>query len=446
MNNIHIDLKNTSGEIKPMNCVNNGPAGSKVRQVRGNFDNYATANFPYARNHDASFYEGYGGEHIVDVHRIFKNFDADETDPASYVFEPTDRYLADTMEAGTKIFYRLGASIEHGYKYGTVPPKDFAKWARICEHIILHYNEGWADGFCYDIEYWEIWNEADCKSPDGSNPCWQGTEEEFFEFYEIAAKHLKSKFPNLKIGGPAFCSPWPTPIRTHFLEYVKEHNVPMDFYSFHNYTKTPLQIYETALEAENQLKLHGLYPMETILDEYNYVRGWRDENWRYSLRSEKGLKGASYALGSMLACQASPLGKLMYYEARPCGMCGLWNTDTLEPLKAYYAFLMFDVLKQLGTWVKADNILDDFYYCAATDGKDSAFAVTYFNEEDDTPAKELKVEFVNASPKGTKAEIYLLDENNNMTLVSEQIFTAENFGIYLNMTLFSSYVIKLKSL
>ena len=105
MNTIHINLKNTSGEIKPMNCVNNGPAGSRVRQVKGNFDNYAAANFPYARNHDASFYEGYGGEHIVDVHRIFKNFDADETDPASYVFEPTDRYLADTLEAGTKIFY-----------------------------------------------------------------------------------------------------------------------------------------------------------------------------------------------------------------------------------------------------------------------------------------------------------------------------------------------------
>ena len=446
MNTIHINLKNTSGEIKPMNCVNNGPAGSRVRQVKGNFDNYAVANFPYARNHDASFYEGYGGEHIVDVHRIFKNFDADETDPASYVFEPTDRYLADTLEAGTKIFYRLGASIEHGYKYGTVPPKDFHKWARICEHIILHYNEGWADGFRYGIEYWEIWNEADCKSPDGSNPCWQGTDEDFFEFYEIAAKHLKSKFPNLKIGGPAFCNPWPTPIRTSFLKYVKEHNVPMDFYSFHNYTKTPRQIYETALEAEKQLMLHGLYPMETILDEYNYVRGWRDENWTYSLRSEKSLKGSSYALGSMLACQASPLTMLMYYESRPCGMCGLWNTDTLEPLKTYYSFLMFDVLKQLGTWVKADNILEDLYYCAATDGKDSAFAVTHFTEEDDTPAKELKIEFENASPTGTKAEIYLLDENNDMTLVSEQVFTSDNFGIFLNMTLFSSYVIKLKSL
>lgn len=66
---------------------------------------------PYARNHDASFYSAYGGEHTVDVHRIFKNFDADENDPASYIFEPTDVYTKNTFAAGTKVFYRLGADI-----------------------------------------------------------------------------------------------------------------------------------------------------------------------------------------------------------------------------------------------------------------------------------------------------------------------------------------------
>ena len=45
-----------------------------------------------------------------------------------------------------------------------LPPKDFRKWAQICEHIIRHYNEGWADGHKWDIRYWEIWNEADLDS------------------------------------------------------------------------------------------------------------------------------------------------------------------------------------------------------------------------------------------------------------------------------------------
>ena len=75
--------------------------------------------------------------------------------------------------AGTKVFFRLGQTIEHGpKKYGALPPKDFAKWARICEHVIRHYNEGWgvdkewttlnvAWSNQFNIVYWEIWNEPD---------------------------------------------------------------------------------------------------------------------------------------------------------------------------------------------------------------------------------------------------------------------------------------------
>ena len=124
MKTLTVNFDNICGKIKPMNAVNNGPAGSRVRGV-SSFPAYADAKIPFARNHDASFYSGYGGEHTVDVHRIFKNFDADENDPASYVFGPTDRAVLDLIEVGTKPFYRLGASIEHGYKYGTYPPKDY---------------------------------------------------------------------------------------------------------------------------------------------------------------------------------------------------------------------------------------------------------------------------------------------------------------------------------
>ena len=245
MENISFDFLKTSGIIKPMNAVNNGPVDPGVRQSPSNFDTYKAARFPYARNHDASFYVRYGGEHIVDVHRIFKNFDADENDPESYIFEPTDDYVKITLDAGTKTFYRLGAAIEHYYKYGTRVPKDYGKWARICEHIIRHYTEGWANGFHYDIEYWEIWNEPDCRNPDGSHPCWQGTCEQFIDFFEVAAKYLKKCFPHLKIGGPAFASPEPYEFKDKFLEAVNERNIPLDFYSFHCYGRQVEDIEDT---------------------------------------------------------------------------------------------------------------------------------------------------------------------------------------------------------
>ncbi|MBO4251753.1 MAG: hypothetical protein J5911_03715, partial [Clostridia bacterium] len=85
MNEIKIDFNEKSGKIKPMNAVNNGPSGSLVRKT-GNAVEYEELHIPYARLHDSAFYSGYGGEWTVDVHRIFRNFDADVNDACSYDF------------------------------------------------------------------------------------------------------------------------------------------------------------------------------------------------------------------------------------------------------------------------------------------------------------------------------------------------------------------------
>ena len=451
MTELKFDFLNTSGKIKVLNAVNNGPVVSKERD-RGNADAYAALEIPYARNHDAAHYPGYGGEHIVDVHRIFKNFDADENDPASYLFKPTDQYIADTEAAGTKTFYRLGAAIEHKHKEGTYPPKDFHKWARICEHIIRHYTEGWADGYNYDIEYWEIWNEPDCYARDGTSPCWQGTYPQFIDFFEVVAKHLKSAFPHLKIGGPAFTVAWKNWATVPFLAAVKERNIPLDFYSFHGYLKSPdvvQEISESAMLTLNEAGLigeSGERP-ELIYNEWNYVRSWVGEHYKYSRIVGKLNKGASLIAGTMCMTQPSDIDMLMYYDARPGAWCGLFDTDTLEPLKPYYTFYMAKELPRLGTWVKADAKAANIYSCAATNGKDSAVILTHFNDDDETPAEQVKVSFENVkSERGVRVEYYLLDDDHDARLIREETFTAENFVAYLDMKLYDTYLIKLIAL
>ena len=434
-----------NGKIKPMNAVNNGPAGSRVRGTSG-FGAYKAARIPYARNHDASFYSGYGGEHTVDVHRIFKNFDADENDPASYVFGPTDKCVLDMIDADTKPFYRLGASIEHGYKYGTYPPKDTLKWARICEHIIRHYNEGWADGFHYNIEYWEIWNEPDCHNADGSNPCWQGSEAEFAEFFAVATGYLKEKFPHLRIGGPALASIRHDEVNEAHLCKIREYGVKPDFLSFHCYGKTVERFTECIDMARKAADKYFGRDAEIILNEWNYIKGWSGDQWSYSLRMEKGLKGSSFISAVMAAAQASPLDMLMYYDARPCGMNGLFHTDTLEPLKGYYSIKSFSELNDLGTHVKTEQT-DDVYSVAATNGSDGAILLTHFSDDDSTPADTLKLEIKNFPPcSAVKAEYYLLDKDHDMTLVREETFTAGDFCAYLELPVFTSYLVKFKKL
>ena len=447
MRNIHVNFSKTLGPIKSMNAVNNGPHGMSERGTT-NFPDYKALEIPYARNHDASFYSAYGGEHTVDVHRIFKNFDADENDPASYIFEPTDVYTKNTYAAGTKVFYRLGASIEHGYKYGTYPPKDFRKWARICEHIIRHYNEGWANGFYYDIEYWEIWNEPDCCNPDGTNPCWQGTDEEFIDLYEVAAKHLKKCFPNIKIGGPAFTAPKHGPLQLAFLKAVKEREIPFDFYSFHRYFKRPEEVKIAVETAVASLEMFDMKIPELILNEWNYIRGWMYEDWEYSLRMERGLKGASFVAGSMCVGQAcDPLTMLMYYDARPCGMSGLFDTETLKPRKGYDVFMQFRDLRRLGTSVSIDVHHENIYACAATDGKNGAVMLTHYADLDEAEAEDVCLSVCGLDAKnGVRAEFYLVDETHRNTLVREEILSSERFSLFFSMKLFDTYFIKLTAL
>ena len=158
MNEILFDLTQRKGKIKPVWGVNGGPE-TKVFTYDAK-PLFREARFPSCRLHDVEY--PYGSGEFVDIPCIFRDFDADETDPANYNFALTDLYIQKIIEVGAEPFFRLGVSIEHApVKRHVFPPKDFEKWARVCERVIRHYNEGFADGFHYNIRYWEIWNEAD---------------------------------------------------------------------------------------------------------------------------------------------------------------------------------------------------------------------------------------------------------------------------------------------
>ena len=445
METMRVNFEKKCGRIKPMHAVNNGPVYKFAEDQRiTNIDSYRDAGIPYARTHDAAFYSTYGGEHTVDIHAIFPDFDADPCAPDSYDFALTDEYLKVIEFAGTKTFYRLGSKIEHWKKkYGTLPPKDFHKWAVICEHIIRHYTEGWADGFHMDIEYWEIWNEPDLDPDDSVHKrCWGGTKAQFFELYHIAATHLKKCFPHLKIGGPAIAGSleW----AEDFLAQLK---APLDFFSWHIYAACPEKVIDKAEKVRALLDKYGFEKTESILNEWNYVRGWTGDDWLYSLKTEKSIKGAAFIAGVMSECQKSSVDMLMYYDARPCGMNGMFNTDFVcECLKGYYPFRMFNELYKLGESVGAE-CGGEFYGCAARKDGRAAVMLAHYSDDDAAGAKPIKVEMNGLSGEnGVKAKFYLLDRENDMALVKEEIFAGEQFSAYLTLENLSVVLIQLETL
>ncbi len=417
MNNLYVNFTEEYGKVKPMHAINNGPVYKFDPMHRvTNMEDFQEAGIPYIRNHDASHFATYGGNHTVDVAFIFTDFDADPYDENSYDFACTDEYVRVCELSGGKTFYRLGSRIEHEIKkYNTLPPKDFHKWAVICEHIIKHYCYGWADGFCYDIEYWEIWNEPDLTSDDHPNKLtWGGTKAQFFEFYDVAATHLKKCFPEKKIGGPAIA--WNMEWMDDFLAQLK---APLDFLSWHRYAYDPEYIAEGVELVRKTLDKYGFSETESILNEWNYIKDWAGEGLVHSIESISGLKGAAFTSATMLLCQNLPLDMLMYYDARPCWLNGLWAPYTYKRLKGYYPFLAFNTLYKLGTNVKVQGG-ENLYIAAAKNETEAAIMITHFDDDDTTGGVEFTLNLEGFD--GNTMEYYLLDEEHDLEKVEEKAY------------------------
>lgn len=377
-----IDFLQTVGKIKPMHAINNAPILGADDVM---FHYIGEAGFPFARLHDTG--GAYGNGRFVDIANIFRNFEADENDPKSYDFAFTDWLLSKIDAQGTKLFYRLGATIENYQKikaYNIFPPKDKLKWAKICEKIIAHYNEGWADGYELGIEYWEIWNEPD-NFPDIEDNCmWKGTFEEYEELYKVTSLHLKKRFPNIKIGGYASCGFYSlfeksyisvanSTSRTEyfvecfhkFMNFVKENQLPLDFFSWHSYSDVKKNISYEKYVHEN-LEKYGYRETESILNE-----------WNPGISKRGTLEDAANVAEMFLEMQKTTVDMLMYYDGQVHGAYqGLYNPVLLEPFKTFYVFKAYNELYKLANCVSVEEIPEKISVQAAANGEKSAVMLT----------------------------------------------------------------------
>ena len=394
-----VDFSNAIGKIKAMHAVGQPPFFG----MNFSYFHYLTeAHIPYSRLHDVG--GAYGRSVFVDIPNLFRDFDADENDPASYDFAFTDVLLSELTKAGVKPYFRLGVTIEnypHIRAYRIYPPKDAAKWARICEHVIRHYNEGWANGFAYGIEYWEIWNEPDSKTERGSM-MWLGTEEEYYRLYAVTAKHLKKCFGDrIKVGGFASCGFYALTDTNakralesgnteglsdyekniiyfkkyfeDFLLYIKKENAPIDFFSWHSYDPVGNTLIHQAY-VEKTLADAGYGDIEIHLNEWNT---------HHSVKEMGTAAAAASSAAMMCAMQDTKMAVMNFYDAR-LGLsdyCGLFDPRWRRPFVTYDAFLAFGTLYALGTEVELQGAGDGLYAVAATDGKDRAILLANIGEE-----------------------------------------------------------------
>ena len=112
-----------------------------------------------------------------------------------------------------------------------------------------------------------------------------------------------------------------------------------------------------------------------------------------------------------------------------------------KPLKTYYTFLAYAFLADLGSYVKCDYTADDVYILAATNGEDGGILLTHYADTDAAEPKAVKLDLNGLSD--FTAEVYVTDEDNNMSLFAKQRFNGSDPELYLNIKLHSVVYVKL---
>lgn len=372
---ITVDFAKREGKIKPLGGLNAGPLFSACGRELDLTEDYRLMNVPVIRLADVD--PPYGKNQLVDVHCIFPDFDADPELPESYNFTETDKYIAAVRAAGAEPVLRLGESPDHyERKLFVKAPKNAEKWASICEHIIAHYNEGFADGYKWKLRYFEIWDlpELECG--------FVGDETEFFSLYAVASAKIKARFPKIKVGGFGSLGfrglnridlsgvyKDSADYAARFLSYQKAHGGVLDFFTWYCYAESPEEIALHARYARSALDGAGFKRAASHIVGFNVEAAERGAYHGY----------AADIFASIVTAQRSGVDMLIFEDARPFGARNSLytiETDGVKFTSAGGALSAFGRLVSLGTAVESlGDSRREIYSLAAIGGTSAALAI-----------------------------------------------------------------------
>ena len=315
--------KQVSNQIKPLLGINSGPTpfGKGEPDFANVSRQYQQLGIESIRTEDLS-------NGSFDVMYFFPDRQADPGDPLSYEWRQTDENFRDIIDLGMDPFVRLGQSWRNMVSwgaYGLNEPTGYPgygpfwsgerplsttmldKGVKIFEKLLERYTDEDLWGFNpLEHGYFEIWNEpqiiginTEMQGVDSPTPynksefeyteefpsySWDGTPEEFYEFFADTAIRLKELHPKVKIGGPGIHNVGlglPSTAESeymntiglewteNFLRYLKERDVELDFLSWHYYGSDPQDYIAMHDKAHKLLVEFGYGDTEQIVSEWN---------------------------------------------------------------------------------------------------------------------------------------------------------------------------------
>jgi len=177
----------------------------------------------------------------------------------------------------------IGAKNKTRYKgklWNTAPPKDYALWEEICYEYTKHNVER------YGIETVSRWKCQCFNEPDHTyllselkdENAWEARLQVYCKLYEGFEKGIRRVSERITIGGPSLAIS--RPFLAGLLDYIKEHDLKMDFISTHYYGTSPRMMREkirpimvSSLMARHAAYLdilheHGFDHLPILMDEW----------------------------------------------------------------------------------------------------------------------------------------------------------------------------------
>lgn len=386
--------------------------------------------------------------YAVDVSRIFKRADADPNDGSNYDFSLTDRYVAAAYNVGAKVIYRLGESSAES----TIRLLEDAETAaQVCANIVRHYNDSWANGYAYGIEYFEILDLCEAES----------VKHEWLEAYRKIAVAVKLADASVKVGGSSFLVG--NPGLRELISFCTRKHAPLDFVSLSVFECTP----ERAVGAVKSLLptvRNSAFPnAEIIISRWGYIdrdaaaiglrRILNDKGGEACRRraelfgAQKSIKGAAYSLAFMLMLNSvEGVSAACMYDAQPALSPWCAITDFFgEPTKTFYAFKAYGELYRAG--FKSYCVCEQdqrfsstgVYAVSATseDGKGYILISSFGG----CGIVDLRLEGISDSVYN--ADVYLLDGVKNFELGSSLPISGANKRLILHLSEYGAALIKL---
>lgn len=309
--------------IRPLLGVNVGPLPAGNDPANADLtDAYHQIGVTLIRTHDF-----YGP---LDMAVMYPNQTRDPANPQSYDFRESDRVWQAIVEGGFEPYLRLGDSWNNAK-----PPanaQERANWVRAAVEVVRHYRQGQWNGFATPLRYVEIWNEPDNQQfwPKPHTP------QEYFQLYVETAQALKQAFPDLLVGGPGVTpagafTPRGQEWTRSFLAYVRQHNAPLDFFSWHIYSNDPSGWISAAQFYRGELDTFGFQATAMHVTEWNTDIHQIEDNRTEMLALRTGGKGASILTAAWIAMQQSGIAVSTFYRGSDP------STDAVEFYGLFYA-------------------------------------------------------------------------------------------------------------